>query len=237
MTADRGGTDRAGGPAGARAAATRDAVVATLAMTAGAVDATAFLALGKVFASVMTGNLVLLGVAVGDHSASQAVHGAVAIAACCAGVLIGAPIAARGGARDQVWAPAVTEALLAELCLLVAFTVGWELSPRPHGNGAQLALLVALSAAMGLQSAAVRRLGQMSSTYLTSTLIGVMTALATRTRPDGLTRSVTALITLTLGALAGGLLVRFAPTWLPAVVLGPFAAATGAAALAFRKPG
>ncbi len=236
MTSGGAGGGRAGQPAAARAAAIRDCLVAALAVTSGAVDATAFLALGKVFASVMTGNLVLLGVAAADHGASQAIHAAVAIAACCAGVLIGAPIAARAPERDRVWAWAVTQTLLAELCLLAAFTVGWELSPRPHGNGAQIALLVLLSAAMGMQSAAVRRLGHMSSTYLTSTLIGVMTAVATRSKPDGLARSTTALVAIALGAVAGGLLVRYAPAWLPTVVLVPFVAVTGVAVTALREP-
>jgi uncharacterized membrane protein YoaK (UPF0700 family) len=241
MTRGHAGTNPASGPATARAAAIRDALVATLAATAGAVDATAFLALGKVFASVMTGNLVLLGVAAGDHSGSQAIHGAVAIAACCAGLLVGAPLAARGrnsrgGQPDQVWAPTVTQTLLVELCLLITFTIGWELSPRPHGNVAQLVLLVLLSAAMGLQSAAVRRLGPMSSTYLTSTLIAVISALATRTKLDGMARSVAALGALTLGALAAGLLVRFAPAWVPAAALAPFVAVIGVAATAFRRP-
>jgi uncharacterized membrane protein YoaK (UPF0700 family) len=235
MTSDGAGADRADQPGAARAAALRDRLVVALAVTSGAVDATAFLALGKVFASVMTGNLVLLGVAAGDHSASQAIHGAVAIAACCAGVAIGAPIAARAGQREQVWPRAVTQTLLAELCLLAAFTVGWELSPRPRGSGAQLALLVLLSAAMGMQSAAVRRLGHMSSTYLTSTLIGVISALATRAKPEGLARSVTALTAIAFGALAGGLVVRYAPAWLPIAVLAPFVLVTVIAATALGE--
>jgi hypothetical protein len=49
-----------------------------------------------------------------------------------------------------------------------------------------LALLLLAAAAMGLQSTAVRRLGQMSTTYLTSTLTGVITAVALRRWPgDG----------------------------------------------------
>jgi uncharacterized membrane protein YoaK (UPF0700 family) len=195
--------------------------VIALTLTTGAVDATAFLALGKVFSSVITGNLVLLGVAAGNHDAGEAVRAAAALAGYCAGVLIGAPIAARGHPGSQTWPVAVTLTLLAELCLLAAFTAGWELSPAGHGTGLQMALLVLLSAATGLQSAAVRRLGQMSSTYLTSTLTGVVAGLATRTKPDGLSRSVGALIAIVAGAVAGALLIRTAPAWLPAVVLAP----------------
>jgi hypothetical protein len=43
---------------------------------------------------------------------------------------------------------------------------------------------------MGMQSTAVRRFGQMSSTYLTSTLTEVIAALAVRKRPEDLERSL-----------------------------------------------
>jgi hypothetical protein len=72
-----------------------------------------------------------------------------------------------------------------------------------------------------MQSAATRRLGQMSSTYLTSTLLGVLAGLATRTKPDGLGRSLGALAAIVVGALAGGILARSAYAWLPAAVLLP----------------
>ncbi len=45
-----------------------DALVAILAATAGATDAISFLALGGVFSSVMTANLVLLGLGAGQQN-------------------------------------------------------------------------------------------------------------------------------------------------------------------------
>ena len=209
----------------------RDVLVVALTVTTGAVDATAFLALGKVFSSVITGNLVLLGVAAGSGNAGEAIRAAVALGGYCAGVLIGAPIAARGDPGSQTWPPAVTVTLLAELCLLAVFTAGWELSPARQAASSQLPLLLVLSAAMGLQSAAVRRLGQMSSTYLTSTLTGVVAGLATRTKPDGLRRSVGALAGIVAGAVAGALLIRGAPAWLPAMILAPGLAVAAVAVL------
>jgi uncharacterized membrane protein YoaK (UPF0700 family) len=220
---------------------TRDALVAVLALTSGAVDATSFLALGQVFSSVMTGNLVLLGVAASNHNAGQAIHAGVAIAAFGAGVLAGAPIAARAGNRGSssersgVWPAGVTLTLALELCLLVAFSVGWELSPASHHGTARLALLILFAAAMGLQSAAVSRLGRMSSTYLTGTLTGVLTALVTRSGQDGRRRDVSALGAVAVGALAAGLLMTVAPAWVPAAVLAPLAAATSIAAIRFGR--
>jgi uncharacterized membrane protein YoaK (UPF0700 family) len=216
----------------------RDSLVTALALASGAVDATSFLALGQVFSSVMTGNLVLLGVAASHHDATQAIHAGVAVAAYAAGVLAGAPLAAGGSSgreRGGTWPPAVTLTLALELCLLVAFSVGWELSPASHRGGLDLALLIVLAAAMGVQSAAVSQLGKMSSTYMTSTLTGVLTALVTRRAHEGRWRDVAALAAVAIGALAAGLLVSAAPAWVPAIVLAPQAAVTGVAAIRFGR--
>ena len=142
---------------GRRPAAARDYRVVLLTITSGAVNAVSFLALGKVFSSVITGNLVLLGVAATTHSSTQAVHAGLAIAGYAAGVLMGAPLAARRSHRAGTWPASVTATLGAELIVLAGFCIGWELSAgSPHGGG-QLALLIVAAAAMGMQSAAVRR--------------------------------------------------------------------------------
>jgi uncharacterized membrane protein YoaK (UPF0700 family) len=214
MTADE--DENGGWPAAAR-----DYRVVLLTITSGAVNAVSFLALGKVFSSVITGNLVLLGVAATAHSSVEAIHAGVALVGYVAGVLIGAPLAARRSHQAGTWPASVTATLAAELVVLAGFSVGWELSDGSPHRGAQLVLLIVAAAAMGMQSAAVHRLGRMSSTYLTSTLVGVLTGLATRTRPDGLGRSLGALAAIVVGALAGGILARSAHAWLPVAVLLP----------------
>ena len=215
---------------GRRRGAVRDLRVVLLTVTAGAVNAVSFLALGNVFSSVITGNLVLLGIAAGTHVASEAIRSGAALAGYSAGVLAGAPIAARGHGHAGTWPRSVTTTLAAELCVLVAGCIGWEL---PHGRprgGAQLALLVVLAAAMGMQSAAVRRLGQMSSTYLTSTLTGVLGGLATGTLPGAIGRSIGVLAAGLIGAAAGGLLATRASGWLPAIILLPLGLVIAASA-------
>ena len=213
----------------------RDSRVVLLTITAGAVNAVSFIALGKVFSSVITGNMVLLGVAATTGNSGAAIHGGVALAGFTTGVLVGAPIAARGGKGPEgSWPGGVTAALAAEVIVLAAFCAGWEAAQgRPHG-GAQITLLILLTAAMGMQSSAVRRLGQMSSTYLTSTLTSVLAGLATRKVPEGLLRSLGALVALVAGAVAGGFLATTsAYPWLPVVILLPpflvVATAAGAA--------
>jgi uncharacterized membrane protein YoaK (UPF0700 family) len=81
--------------ASSRGGTTRDLLVVLLAGTSGACDATAFLRVGEVFASVITGNLVLLGVS------EVRADGHLAAFAGCAlgGYALGALAGARRGSR------------------------------------------------------------------------------------------------------------------------------------------
>jgi uncharacterized membrane protein YoaK (UPF0700 family) len=214
--------------------AARDYRVVLLTITSGAVNAVSFLALGKVFSSVVTGNLVLLGVAATTHSAPEALHAGLGIAGYAVGILVAAPLAARRSHKSGTWPASVTATLGVELVVLVGFCVGWELSDGHPHDGGQLALLIVAAAAMGMQSAAVRHLGQMSSTYLTSTLLGVLAGLATRTKPEGLGRSLGALTAVVVGALIGGVLARSARAWLPVAVLLPLAVVVAGSLVASR---
>ncbi len=206
-----------------RHGAVRDGLLVLLTLTTGAVDASCFLHLGNVFSSVITGNLVLLGVAAATQSASLAIHSGVALAGYSAGVLIGAPIATRRARGGETWPLSVSVTLAAEFCVLAAFSVGWELTGGRPGSTAQVLLIAALAVAMGIQSAAVRQLGGMSTTYLTGTLTAVVTELVTRDRGPGFARSVGVLAAIVSGAVVGGLVAEHAPAWLPAAIMTPLA--------------
>lgn len=216
----------------------RDTLVVLLTLTTGVVDAACFLALGQVFSSVITGNLVLLGIAAGRGTATLAVHSGVALGGYSLGVALGAPIAARrhdGPAHGTgTWPSSVTLTLIAELCVLAAFTVWWELVAGRPGANTQLGLVVLLGAAMGIQSAATRRLGQMSSTYLTSTLTGVVAWLTTHDRPDAVARSIGALTAIVVGALLGAVVVKTVPVLIPLVMLLPLCTVIGVSLAGFH---
>ena len=201
----------------------RDGLLVLLTLTTGAVDASCFLHLGDVFSSVITGNLVLLGVAAATQSGSLAIHSGTALAGYSAGVLIGAPIATRRARGGEIWPLSVSVTLVAEFCVLAGFSVGWELTGGRPGGTAQLLLIAALAVAMGIQSAAVRQLGGMSTTYLTGTLTAVLAEVVTRDRSSGVARSFGVFAAIVSGAVAGGLVAEHAPAWLPAVVLTPLA--------------
>jgi len=199
----------------------RDSLVVLLTLTTGAVDVTSFLALGNVFSSVVTGDMVLLGAAAGTGRPELAVHSGVALAGYLAGVMAGAPLAGRRQHASGTWPPSVTITLAVEFVILVAFTVGWDLAGTHPSGGGQLALVAVLAAAMGLQAAAVRRLGQMSTTYLTSTLTALVAGLVTGSKPDGMARSLGVLATLIIGAIVASILLEEARAWVPLVILVP----------------
>jgi uncharacterized membrane protein YoaK (UPF0700 family) len=211
------GDGGAGSGSGQATAVFRFAVVLTV--SSGAMNVAAFTRLGNVFASVMTGNLVLLGLAAERVSASLATRSVVAFAGYVVGVAAGARLAPHGQPpRGRL--RHVVPALLAELALLAGFTAGWELTrTTPHG-GSQLALLAVAAAAMGTQSAAARALSsRVATTYLTGTLTTVVAALVNPGARQIHWREAAQLLAMAVGAAAGGLVIAAAPAALPAIPL------------------
>ncbi len=194
----------------------RDLLLIVLGLTTGATDATAFERLGHAFASVITGNLVLVGVSVGSGDGKLASFAGCALGGYALGVVLAAP---RGEQPQRVWPRSVTVALAFELVLLAGFTVGWELVGAHPGQAAALVLLGVAAIAMGVQSTAVRRLGQMSTTYLTSTLTGLLEALRRREWGEGNGRSLGILVAAAAGAAGATVLILHARRWSPALQL------------------
>ncbi len=200
----------------------RDLLLVLLGVTTGAVDASAYLRLGHVFASVITGNLVVLGASVVQGDGHTTLRVGCALGGYALGVLVAAPRRDRVE-HDPVWPAGATLGLALDLVLVIVFTVGWELSDgHPDGAG-QVLLLAVVAAAMGVQSTGVRRLGQLSTTYLTSTLTGLLEALRNRRWSPGHARSLGILIAVLVGAAAAALLIAHARAWVPAVALLPLA--------------
>ena len=201
-------------------------IAIALTFGSGAADVASFTQLGGVFTSVMTGNIVLWGLAAARGSLSLASHTAVSIAGYIAGVAGGTWVAheAKTASADQdgVLPVHVIWVLLAELTLLAGFTVGWEVSGAAPAGWAQFALLATLAAAMGMQSSAVKDMGltEVSTTYLTGTLTGLVSSLVSpgQDTPHGL-RRFGVLIGLVAGASLCGLFVATAADGVPALLL------------------
>jgi uncharacterized membrane protein YoaK (UPF0700 family) len=210
-----------------KAAPIRNVLLTLLTIGSGAVDATTFLSAGHVFSSVITGNLVLLGIALGWHG--QALSAGIALAAYAAGVAVGARRGPPRSRPDGLWPRAITVTLTVELAVLAAFSLSWEYLHARSG-GWQLFLLALLAAAMGLQSSAVRRLGQVSTTYLTSTLTGLVESLVSGEGRERAPRSLVLLASITAGAAVGALAFHLDPALTPVVTAGPLAVVVAVAA-------
>jgi uncharacterized membrane protein YoaK (UPF0700 family) len=217
----------------------RDAMLTSLSLAAGCVDAVGYLALGQVFVANMTGNTVLLGLAIGQADGRGVLHTGTALAGFVCGVAVGAAIVERGPERAH-WTPAVTAALGLEFVILVAFASGSLLEGSEPSGVAVYLLIVSSALAMGVQSAAVRRLNvaDVSTTYITGTLTS-LTARTVRwlrsespgraedrhslTEPSerGLPLTADVWLAYGVGAVVGGAAELL---WQPAALLVPMAA-------------
>ncbi len=217
----------------------RAALVVALTLVTGVTDAIGFTKLGGVFTSVMTGNMVLLGVAAGRSDGTLAIHTGVAFAGYVAGSFVGARIAGQASKPAPLWPRALTITLAVELATFALFAAGWEAAgAAPTGNVA-LGLLCVNAAALGIQSAAILRLGisGLSTTYLTGTLTTVIAALAARTPVRHVVRSIAVLAALILGAAIGATLAIHVPAAAPLGQLVILAAVIAVAVAVFWRAG
>ena len=209
-------------------------IAIALTFGSGANDVASFTRLGDVFTSVMTGNIVLLGLSLADKSVSLASHTVVSIAGYIAGVA-GATWVSHGfkarrggkpedeeGDRVSVLPGHVSWALFAELVLLAGFAAGWEATGSRPDGWAQFVLLAVLAAAMGMQSAAVNEMGltAVSTTFLTGTLTGLVSSLVSPGQGTSQgPRRFGVLIGLVAGAGLCGLLLATAAAVVPVLPL------------------
>lgn len=200
-------------------------MVVVLTFATGAADALGFLALGGAFSSVMTGNMVLLGLSAGSADGKLAETTGAAIVAFVVGLLVAAKVAGSPAAGDPPWPHQVTRALLVELAVFCAYLVGWELTQGHRSEEAGLVLLMLSAVGLGMQSSAVQRFGVsgLSSTYLTGTLTNFIGDLAARRpRTSWLPRGQV-LLALMAGAAVGTVVTLHLPRLAPVVCVLPLA--------------
>lgn len=212
----------------------RDLLLVALTFAAGAVDAVALLRL-DVFTAVMTGNIVLLGLAVGQGAFRNALRSLLALIAYSVGVIAGARIVG-AFALETHWSPKATAALAVEWALQAAFLVGWLLT-ETHPDGAGAGALIAFSGvAMGIQAATARALAPgMSTTYVTGTLTGLLSELSALGSVSGdRFRRASIVFALAAGAAAGALALSTVPAVAPAIPLVVVGAVVIVSATRFR---
>src|SRR5260370_15474181 len=135
----------------------RDLLLNALTVSSGAIDAISFVALGKVFSALMTGNIAFLGLRVAGASAPGVVAIFSSMVAFAAGVYLSTRIV-KHSADSGIWPQRVTVALGVSLIPHAAFlAVGFASNGHPSIDVAH-GLLGFWGLAMAMHSAAVRNL-------------------------------------------------------------------------------
>jgi uncharacterized membrane protein YoaK (UPF0700 family) len=199
----------------------RQALLVLLAVNSGATDAVGFVSLGGAFTSVMTGNMVLIGLSAAKSDGAVALRSALAIVLFMAGCVIGSRVAGQHTEGDPLWPRQVTRALWIELAAFAVYAVGWWASGSHPTGSVQLVLLSANAIALGVQSSAVLRFGVsgLSTTYMTGTLTTMMAALAAGRHPRKVLPSAEIIVGLIVGAAAATLLAIYVPVVAPLLQL------------------
>jgi uncharacterized membrane protein YoaK (UPF0700 family) len=191
--------------------------MAVLTVTAGAVDAISFLALGQVFTALATGNLLFLAFALGGQGSVPVERPAIALAAFIVGVTTGsALIRALGRHRWFPTALGVESALVAGAGLVALGVAGIGATNVPHPL-----VIVLVALAMGLRSAAALRaaIPGMPTQMIQGSLVAVIDTFVARrgraghqAKPEGaklsLIRHGATIGGSVVGAVLGALLVN-----------------------------
>ena len=148
-----------------------------LAITAGTLDVIGFLMLGHVFASAMTGNTALLGIAVGGGRILEASQPFTALL----GFVAGAALASMVDRPDEPSSRQTTTLrtlLLAEIVCLAGFAILWQMIDHPSGGLAHYILILLCSFAMGVQGIAAKTINApgVNTIVFTSTVVSIVSS-------------------------------------------------------------
>ncbi len=215
----------------------RDALVIVLTLVTGSTDAIGLIRLGGVFTSVMTGNMVFLGLSIAERSGSIALHTGVAFLTYILGSFLGARVAGHAPPDERhPWPRTIVWALGMELAVLAIFALWWELVDGAPSPDVTYVLLGLNAMALGIQSAAVLRFGVsgLSTTYLTGTLTQFVAGFTKRDEPVQV-RSGLILLMLIAGAGLGALCALHAPLVAPLVPVGALVVVTTGSWTAFHR--
>jgi uncharacterized membrane protein YoaK (UPF0700 family) len=163
----------------------RDVRLLMLAASAGSADGWSYFGFGHAFVANMTGNTVLLGLAVFQNH-GDLVHPAIALGCYAAGAVIGSLLTGRVQ-PGAVWSKAITWTLTVEALLLLAAEAGWIAIHLHMGHSPNLALLLATVAlAIGMQSGAMVQLKipGIVTTYITGTWTTMLSGLVRLARDE-----------------------------------------------------
>jgi uncharacterized membrane protein YoaK (UPF0700 family) len=180
-----------------------------LTFSTGVVDAIGYLGLDRVFTGNMTGNVVILAMALADPSSKLPVIGPIVALAF---FLIGAAIAGRVFRGMKAgWYPRTTVLLIFVAALLAtAATLAFIVAERPEPLN--FAITGAMGLAMGTQAGSARHIGvaDVTTVVVTSTLVGIAfdSRFAGGKDKHPWPRRAGAILLIGAGAAAGALLLH-----------------------------
>jgi uncharacterized membrane protein YoaK (UPF0700 family) len=211
---------------------------ALLALTfvTGVVDAISFLALGQVFAAMMTGNILFLGFGIAGATGSSVAPPLVAVGAFVVGGGIGGFLASR---NRNLPGQGLAVGMALEVALLAAGAIFAAAVTVREGEGSALILIATIALAMGARNTIIRRIGvpEMPTIVLSVAVASFEAGTSvTGASPQHLVPRLASVATMLLGAVCGALLLEID---LP-VALGAAAGlslATGIAYIVAGRPG
>lgn len=184
------------------------ATMLVLTFSAGLCDAVGFLALDRVFVGNMTGNVIILGMAIGQADGLPIAGPLIALVTFVAAAGIGGRIVRR---HPEGWPPPVS-ALFATVAAMLAAVAVWSALSEVTAQPTAMIAAGFLAAALGLQAAGARHVGvkDVTTVVVTSALTGLA---ADFRHPDSAKdlwkRRIASVAMILLGACAGAVLLRF----------------------------
>src|SRR5882724_1882805 len=196
--------------------------LALLSFASGATDVLAFIKLGHLFTSAMTGNTALLAIALGQGHVAAAGRSLTALLGFALGVALATIVNAR---RAQPSGPPFdpSRLLLLELLFLVSSTALWNASPEPIEGGALYVVVLLSALSMGIQAVAARtvNVSGISTIVFTSGVIRIVTAVtgavagsaSSAASPPNMASELAAFLAYGCGALMVGVMASW-QVWL-----------------------
>lgn len=199
-----------------------------LTFSTGIADAVGYLGLEKVFTGNMTGNVVILGMALGNAEGLPVLGPAVALGMYMAGAAAGGRVLR---SADGPW-PRSLSILLAAVCVVLwAAVIGLAALPLHH-HAALVAVAATIAAAMGAQAAGARFVAvkDVTTVVVTSTITGLAADSWLGGRKiQPWRRRATAVLLIGGGALVGALAMQVGP-WLGMAIAATIATAAALSA-------
>jgi len=184
------------------------ALLLSLTVLAGVVDAVSILRLGGVFVATVTGNLVFLGLAAAGAKGFAVSTSALAVGGFVVGVLIGGRACDSGRSHRGL---ALRNVLAVKLSLASVVTVIAIVTGPRFPAGARDAMLVLLAMSLGAQLAAIRflKVPDLLTVVLTMTITSVLTERKRGWHDPAMLRRALSLVAFVVGALSGALLILY----------------------------